>query len=758
MDVRNRSFRVVLCAGGAMLVVAAATSARCQQQVAENTASAAGAAKAASSAPTQIDEVVVTATKRAEKLQNVPISITVSRAADLQRRGATQIQDIVAMTPGLSNSGDGPNQANLVVRGVTTGASIGLQQSTVALFVDDLPTDPGAGALGTTDLRLFDVERVEVLRGPQGTLFGSGSLSGAVRILNNKPDFDAVHGAVEATASGTLGGNPSGDVNAMLNIPIVEGKLAFRMVGYASDSGGYINNVLTGRSDVNWDRQFGGRLMIGLNPTDRLKLLFTAIYQNNQPGSDGSSTYSPTAGLSNGTRTESTLVEAVNKLQNTVYNFVGEYDFGPVTLTSSTSYSERRLLAVGNASGYTLLVGDELGVPGVVESTPSYTPSNSGTITQELRLASNGAGRLRWTTGIYYQTLAGNGGFYVNSNAIAGLTGVSVLANLSTNTPEEEEALFGEATYALTENLDLTAGARLARTALSFSTKATGVLMTGSFSPDVLTSNGSQAETSVDPRFAITYHPNSDLTIYAQASRGFRTGGPNLTAGLSPTPPPSTYKSDSLWNYEVGERVRLLDDRLRLNGTIYYIDWSNIQASLYRGIAYTGNAGDAQIYGFEGEADILPTRWLELGTSLSLNHGALTKNVSDLYRVSGLIGVSAGDSLPASPEIKVSSYAQASFQLAGHDSYIRLDHQYIGKESSDFGGQGAQYGNYNVVNLRAGVKLNGVEIAAFANNLLNGSGKVSAFDPVYVSGVPLDPKVAIRLRPLTLGLTTRAHF
>lgn len=713
-----------------------------------------GGAAAAGSEP---GDVVVTASKREESLLSVPISITVSSGADLMRRGATQIDDIVASAPGLSNSGGGPNQANLVMRGVTTGVSAGLQQSTVALFIDDLPTDPGAGALGTSDLRLFDVQRVEVLRGPQGTLFGSGSLSGAVRILTNRPDLDRLGAGFEASGSTTRGGRPSGDGNAMINLPLIDGRLGVRAVGYASDTGGYIDNVLTGRSDVNWVHQYGGRLMILAKPIDSLSILLTAAYQQSQPGASGSSSYAPPRGVSRD-NTEATLVEATARLSNAIINIVTTADFGSVSLTSSTSYSRRRLLAIGNASGYVTLVGALLGAPNLVEATSSYLPSNSDTITQEIRLASTGKGPLRWTIGAYYQDLDGRGGYSVRSPAIGALIGVETLADLKTTTPVTESALFGEASYALGDKLDLAAGLRFGHIDQSFTTRATGVLMTNSFDPTEMVVHESQKESAVTPRFSLTYRPTRDLTFYAQAARGFRTGGPNLTAGLSPAPPPLTYQSDSLWNYELGTKSRWFNGRLRLDVTAYLIDWSNIQASLYQGIAYIGNAGNAHIYGFEGEAAAHPWAWLDFGGSFSFSHSELTKDVGNLSRTSGLIGVTAGDRLPASLEIKISSFLQGSFALAGRNGYVRLDHQYVGVAYSDFGLQGARFGGFNSLALRGGIDLGRIEFIAFVNNLFDSKGKVSAMDPTFISGVPLSEKTAIRLRPRTIGLTIRGSF
>jgi len=197
---------------------------------------------AASSSSDVLEEVVVTATKREQRLQDVPSSIVAESGLALEHRGAVQLQDIVDNTPGLSNPSAGsPNQANLVIRGVTTGTSYGLKQATTALLYDDLPIDPGAQGGGTTNLRVVDMERIEVLRGPQGTLFGSGSLSGAVRYVTNKPNLSKYEGSAEVSAASTETGAASYNGTVMLNAPIVNDVAALRAVGYYYNDGGFVS-------------------------------------------------------------------------------------------------------------------------------------------------------------------------------------------------------------------------------------------------------------------------------------------------------------------------------------------------------------------------------------------------------------------------------------------------------------------------------------------------------------------------------------
>ncbi len=228
-------------------------------------------------------EIVVTATKRNERLQDVPVSIMAETGIELEHRGATQLQDIINNTPGLNNPGSGGgNSTNLTIRGVTTGTDLGLKQSTVALLYDDMPIDPVGQGGGASNLRVVDIERVEVLRGPQGTLFGSGSLAGALRYITNKPDLSQFSGSAEVTGADTETGAASYSGTAMINAPIVQDKLGIRLVAYDYDDGGWIDDLRTGEKDANPTKTVGARLAIAAKPSDRFNANLTLTYQDSK--------------------------------------------------------------------------------------------------------------------------------------------------------------------------------------------------------------------------------------------------------------------------------------------------------------------------------------------------------------------------------------------------------------------------------------------------------------------------------------------
>ena len=304
----------------------------------------------------RLEEIVVTATKRAELLQNVPVSITAETGAQLEHRGATQLQDIVANTPGLNNPGSGGgNATNLTIRGVTTGTDLGFKQSTVALMFDDIPVDPVGQGAGASNLRVVDIERVEVLRGPQGTLFGSGSLSGALRYITNKPDLSQVSGSAAVSGADTETGAASYYGNVVVNAPIVQEVLGIRFVGYDYYDGGWIDDLRTGEKDSNPTKTDGARVAIAAKPDDRFYANLTLTYQDSRDyqGITSGSLYTKPAGTGFSGQVSDGINEFIVDLRSTIAALTLQYDFDPATLTSASSYHNRRASTSG---GETYLV------------------------------------------------------------------------------------------------------------------------------------------------------------------------------------------------------------------------------------------------------------------------------------------------------------------------------------------------------------------------------------------------------------------
>src|SRR3984885_377367 len=679
---------------------------------ATNPAVAAAPGDTNSPSESALTEIIVTATRRAERLQDVPMSITALSGVELSRRGATDVNDIIANSPGLSNPAQGlGTENNLIIRGVATGAGSTLAQATVSFMLDDIDLNPGAVTFGTADPKIVDVQQVEVLRGPQGTLFGAGSLSGVVRFISNKPDLDNFSGTVQTTGSSTDHGGTSEDV-------------------------------------------YGVLLSLSAKPIDELSMIFTVMDdRTNEMGSTATYYYAQ-PGLPNYQTQQPYYSVGSATLNTQIYNFLTTWTPTWGTLTSTTNYFDRYIDGTQDLGAVLPALG--LSFTGPNPSAPSVAPNTVHDISQEFRFDSPQMGPVRFTAGAFYQRVASDPTQIVTSNSPE----APLILAANVNAVQWQAALYGSGTYTLADRIDFTAGVRVSKDVVHFDTLESGVLAGAN-------SLGNEVDKPVTPRAAITFRQTTDLTWYAQAAKGYRVGGPNVTAGNEAAL--SSYHPDSLWNYELGSKVRLLDGMLNLNTSVYDIEWSNMQVGLVtaQGFNYIGNGGKARIYGLEEEMTLRATRWLEIGGTVSVDHAATT-SAAAISRVSfGAFGpapdlepnaattngVLSGYRLPGSPELQGSLYAEAQFPVLSYQGFVRLSGQYVGSAYTDFDSQGLEFGNYTVGNLRAGVKFPHLDVTAFVNNFTN-SAALSSAEDLSLFNVP----TAFRIRPRTVGLTLRASF
>jgi outer membrane receptor protein involved in Fe transport len=710
-------------------------------------------------------EIVVTATKRTERLQNVPVSITAETGIELEHRGATQLQDIINNTPGLSNPGSGgSNSTNLTIRGVTTGTDLGLKQSTVALLYDDMPIDPvGQGGLAS-NLRVVDIERVEVLRGPQGTLFGSGSLAGALRYITNKPDLSQFSGSAEITGASTQTGAGSYSGTMMINAPIVKDELGVRLVGYYYDDGGWIDDLRTGEKDANPTKTYGARMAIAAKPTDQFNANLTLTYQDSKDynGSLAGSLIQKPPGSPSGQVTDG-INDYIVELKSTIAALTLQYDFDFATLTSVSTYHDRRADTYGVDTYFVPLTSlIATGGANIVQGIDNITYGIDGNIyTQELRLNSRHEGNFKWTAGLFFLHASAGGSQEDHSAAIIPVIGSDNIVDLIYHFGQQEIAAFSEATYTFADKWDLTGGLRVSHYMVS------AQIDTGGYIPvfSILQSDYAHTDfhdlgTPVDPRVSLAYRANPDLTIYGQVSRGYRVGGVNLTSDVGGRATPPSYKPDSLWNYEIGAKGRAFDGRLSYSTALYYIDWSNIQVSLQDQLGnYTGNASAARNYGVEFQVDAKPIPWLLVGAAFQLSKNEIAKDDPTVSRpATGLVGVLEGDVLPAAPEAQASTYAEVDFPVADFHGYVRAEANYLGDQWTDFEHNGTKFGGFAQENVRAGVNFGSYEVVAFVNNLSNSQGATGAADAQLAGPVILNNQQLFRIRPRTVGVTLRAKF
>jgi len=583
---------------------------------------------------------------------------------------------------------------------------------------------------------------VEVLRGPQGTLFGAGALSGAIRVITNKPDASGFHAATEDSLTTTKGGGLGGTVNVMVNAPVVQDQLAVRAVGYYDYTPGWIDNPTLGDSHTNRAEVYGGRLEARWTPTQNLELIATAAQEVSNPHD---SAYVP---YDSNTDTANFRVRTFNTDNDKIFNFGVTYSMPWATLTSSTSYIDRKATSSLDFSGFANLL------TGLTAVSPLSDKFNTSNFVQEVRLASSQEHPFKWLIGGFYENYHLDLHETIVQDGVSGLGyPTDQLENVHIKTENTDYAGFGEASYDLTSRFTLTAGARFSH--YSLTTSSAGALDGETlFDGPPSTAQQSAKNNSTTPKVSLAYKANNDVLIYALADKGFRTGNANLTS----TDPftgqklPTSYDPDSLWNYELGTKVALLDHRLDINADVFYIDWTKIQLQVRTpsGIPYTANAGSARSKGAEIEIVGRPTRSTEIGSSLAFTDATLTA-VSP-----GVPNAKVGDQLPGSAPFTAYLYGQYDLPVSqGANLLLRMDYSYTGREFSDLGNRdnpaALTYGKYSLVGARATLLAGNYELGMFVENLTNERGRVAARQ--YF----LDP-VQIRQTPLTVGIIFRARW
>jgi outer membrane receptor protein involved in Fe transport len=690
-----------------------------------------------------IEEITVTANKREQDLQDVAMSLSALTGDDLNRIGAVGAQDYLAQIPGVNYNALGRGRSPIIIRGVSTGSTtFGDQQSTTAIYIDDLPSLSRWGAWTNTDPSTFDIERVEVLRGPQGTLFGSGALGGALRVITNKPNASEFQSSVDIGQSFTQGGDDGNSINAMLNVPLVDDELALRVVAFKRNDGGYVDNTRHNEKNINGGETEGGRVMLAYTPNDDLALRFTATHQADVVD-NGSAVFREAA--DGGPYQYSGPLRAASDVSISIFNLSADYSLGSMLLTSSTTYSERDSRITRDVGEITDTFFDTgLDIDDVSHSVTDDVKS----FAQEIRLSSQGEGQLLWTVGAFFleqdiDTVESWTATILDESVVAGV----YLPHIT------EKAVFGEVTYEISDQLSITAGGRWFDNTFEFQNPVfEGLLLGGSF-PTPLQE---ETSSSFTPKVSASYHVTDDVHLYATASEGFRVGQVNFGATPSNGIPP-TFGPDSLWNYEAGVKSILLDGQLKLNVAAFYIDWTDIQLRrttvLPNDIAVVSvdNAGDAVSKGLEVEVTYIPSDRLELGTSFTYNEAKLESVLEG-------VALTPGSTLPGTPEFSMANYLQYIVEDLPEDmsGYIRLSHNYVGEMVSDIDNSPELYSDsYNTFDVRAGLFVGNYEVSLYVENLANSDAVTSRY------GKDLDSWVtfrAYRLKPRTFGLNFRIDF
>jgi iron complex outermembrane recepter protein len=747
----------------------------------------------------QLEEVVVTATKRASTVQETPISITAITGADIQERGLPDFAAIVQSVPGVSMRTSGPGQTEVEMRGMT---SAGGNSSTVGFYLDDTPLTAPANAQNgkvVIDPNLYDLNRVEVLRGPQGTLYGSGSMGGTIKLVPNAPNPTAFAASAELTPSYTDGGGFNRSENAMINLPFGGGTAALRLVGSESHDSGWIDRIviadgqfpletdnLTKRGnvlaapvaadykDVNDAEQGAVRASLLWKPVDGFSISPSFMYQrisqgglsqiDSDPGTDAH--YQPFD-------SPETYSDRI-----TIGSFNIQYSFSAFDITSTTSRwvrettlhqdgTEELQWALSTPTAILPFYVSQGGL-GAAYPTPVENDSSSQT-SEEIRLTSSGDTAFKWLVGFFYQRFESCYCEQVLAPGGDALFGTGNGFTQEQTTHIDQSAFFTELSYQLTSQLKATAGLRRYSYRSNVDTSVSGFL-SSTGSDTIANSSAPEDNQGVNPKFDLSYDVDKNLLVYATLAKGFRPGGGNQpipTAGLlgdaceadlqanhgttSFVPAPLSFGPDTVWSYELGEKLSALDRRVTLNSAVYFEKWNGTQQNipLACGYPYTANAGVAHIYGAEVELNALLLPGLTLSANGGYTHATFV--IGSLEA-----GITPGTRVQDIPEHTLSTslvYRHGLSDLLSLATHIEND--YVGRRTD------ATYGinnlpSYDLTSVRAGVESDHWSAMLFARNVFNEKAVLTNAFQINVN-VPTFNREVIS-QPLTIGVDLAYHF
>jgi iron complex outermembrane receptor protein len=754
--------------------------------------------KGASTENTGLAEIVVTATRRETTIQNTPVSITAVSGADIEARGLSDFTALAQSIPGVSMKSSGPGQTEFEMRGM---AGNGGGSPTVGFYLDDTPlTSPATSTNGhvVIDPNLYDLNRVEVLRGPQGTLYGSSSMGGTIKIIPNAPDPTGFDASAETIFSDTDGGGFNHGENAMLNVPFADGTAALRIVGSQDHESGWIDRIviangsfpletnnLTTRGnvlaapiaadykDVNDENLTSVRVSLLWKPTDQLAITPSYFYQKIQMG--GLSDIDSDPGTNAHYQPFNTPEPFSDRFNLGSFNI--KYGFSWADLTSTTSYWSRNQQNAQDASEEwqwlfskpqaILPFYTSQGGIGPTDPTPIEIDTTHQT-SEEVRLSSSANSPFQWLVGYFYSDFYSQA---YDAFTIPGALPVFGTANIYTAPYVEkiiQNSFFGEATYKLTSQLKVTVGLRRYSYTSPVTLSYSGYAATGSDAVDTFASDAKAH--GVSPKFNLSYDLNSNLLLYATAAKGFRPGSgdfPVPTAGpvgsaceanlqainhtTAFVPAPSSYGPDSVWSYELGEKATLFDRRLTLDGAVYFENWSGVQEldTLPCGNSFTANAGDAHIYGGEFEATVLLMQGLVLSGNAGYTHATI---VSSDAGTGIMPGTRVQDVPDWTSSVSLAYRRSISNQLA---VTALVENDYVG-DRTDVTYSTNNLPSYDLTNLRAGVEGDRWKAVLFVKNLLNTRALLSDAPQLSVY-IPTYNRVAVS-QPLTIGIDLSYRF
>jgi len=760
------------------------------------------------------EEVVVTARKREETVQDVPISVAAPTEQELRDLGAETIEDIAANVAGFTVQNLGPGQSQVAMRGVSAGQIVRDQpgvKEQVGVYLDESVISL---SLFTPDIDLFDMNRIEVLRGPQGTLFGSGSLSGTVRYISNQPKLGMTESVGELGLSSISDGGIGGSAKAAVNVPFGD-TAAMRVAAYYTSFGGYTDAIQPGggiNEDVNTGNRTGARVGFKFQPNERLTITPRLLYQQiEMDGWNRQDVFNILANPFTTTRPKVNLREnqQFTQLEEQFSDefLLGDlnisFDLSPnTTLTSITSFTDRDVLVVRDATALTAsITGGSIGLAPAVYNidSPLDDATKASALTQEVRLSGE-SGAIDWVTGIFYGDTNREYGQSLFVGGFQTATGIPTAGNFGA--PRDvlyysdltydfkQLALFGEVNYAVTDRFEVTGGLRY------YDFEEDRIQTFDGIFADAGTSGGSSTADGFAPRFIASFALSDAMKLNAQVSKGFRLGGINdplnkplcTAADLATFGGRDSWADEELWNYEVGAKSTIAGGRGTFNAALFHADISDLQATVTAGSCSSRvvfNVPKAHSTGVEMEFDFTLSESFDFAVSATKLESELDSTLTSTSStgvVSVVAGIQEGNRLPTVPEFQAAAAASYRWRTNTLAGYVTSAYQHIGDRYTQIGDQAAGFGTvnlnsfspntiggpftqstfrfnpklpaYDVINLRVGVLKGSWDTAVYVNNITDESAFLS-----------LDQERGTRARvsyltnqPRTIGISTRVNF
>lgn len=764
------------------------------------TAGGENAAKARPAAQSdQIEVVRVTAQKRQEDPNKVAMSISAISGEQMRAEHVDDFTDLTRAVPNISftaasgNGGAGPGTSNIEIRGISSAAgaaTVGVYLGEVSITVGNVYT------MGSVEPKFFDIDRIEVLRGPQATLYGASSMGGTIKFVPNEPDLKEREVSTYAEASTTKGGSANYAGNVVGNFPLIPGELALRIGAQAQHTGGFISqvdgtgNVLA--KDINQVGDQELRMALKWKPVRALTVTPSLYYQK----VDAKDISAFNLELPN-YRAQKQVREPSRDVLVTP-NVTVNWDLGKVDLTSSTSYFQRKFDREQNGQAYnsyslsTFLTSTDDGgtaPPALIDAVaglPSivYINNKVRQVSQEFRLTSKpydaAVSPWTWLSGVY---LSRQRTSIIENDPIFGINDTFAGFGFSAEDPnilpdsfpgafagdnsfsgafhyrEKQASVFGEANYYFTPTLHATIGARYLKGDSTLDQK-NGMYLAGAGN----NSSSSMSSKAFTPKYAVTWEVNPANTFYASVAKGFRLGGTNVFVPPTTCGPdlaengidagPATYSPDSLWSYEVGSKSRFLNNRVQVNADVFYVKWSNIQQGVYLptcAYTYNANAGDAVSKGVEFEVKAKPMA----GLTLSASGGYVKAELSnDKGLENGIVGAVAGAQIQGVPKYNAAISAQYNFAVLGDKSaFVLAGVQWVGASKGSLNPEQTDYQRpaYHTANISAGLAFDRYSLTVFVKNALDDDTVIQ--HPQIASIVQ-----GYRVQPRSIGMSLAAKF